>query len=168
MRRATPPIVDTKPTVSECARSERQEIIRRTEAGERAPAIAASLGRSVRTVTRWRRAFRRAGADGLAYHSRRPHTAPPHTTAPEIVARIEAIRAAHLGWGARLIRRQLVLAGVNPVPSERTVHNWLHRLGWPPVRTRHKPLGFPQPLPPAARDDPLWEVAHKQKGGPST
>jgi transposase len=167
MRVATTPIVAVKPTISECSLSERQEILRRTEAGESAPVIAARLGRSVRTVTRWRSAFRRQGAAGLAYHSRRPQTAPAHTTPPAIVARIRAIRTQHPGWGARLIRRQLLLDGVSPLPSERTVHRWLRRLGLPPVRPpTPKPLGFPQP--PAGRDDTIWEVDHKQKGGSGT
>jgi transposase len=168
MRTATTPIVDHKPTVSECSLAERQEIIRRSEGGEPAPVIAAGLGRSVRTVTRWRSAYRRAGAAGLAYHSRRPHTTPPHTTPPAVVARIRAIRRQHPGWGARLIHRQLRLEGVTPLPGARTVHAWLQRLGCPPVRPpTPKPLGFPQP-PPAPRDDTLWEVDHKQKGGAGT
>jgi transposase len=167
MRDATTPIVENKPTVSECSRAERQEIIRRTAVGESAPVIAASLRRSVRTITRWRCAFRRAGEDGLAYHSRRPHTVPAHTTPPHVVARIGAIRAAHPGWGARLIRRQLRLEGVRPLPSERTVHRWLRRLGCPPVRPpTPKPLGFPQPPP--VRDDTVWEVDHTQKRGRGT
>jgi transposase len=167
MRIATTPMVETKPTVSECSLAERQEIIRRSAAGERAPVIAASLGRSVRTVTRWRSAYRRAGDAGLAYHSRRPHTRVPHTTPPTTVERIRAIRTAHPGWGARLIRRQLLLEGVTPLPSERAVQRWLGRLGFPPVRPpTPKPLGFPQP--PAERDDTLWEVDHKQKGGAPT
>jgi transposase len=167
MRTATTPIVEIKPTVSECSWAEREEIIRRSEAGEPAPVIAARLGRSVRTVTRWRSAYRRQGATGLAYHSRRPHTLPPHTTSPPVVARIRAIRTQHPGWGARLIHRQLRLEGVWPLPCERTVHAWLRRLGYPPVRPpTPKPLGFPQP--PAVRDDTLWEVDHKQKGGAGT
>jgi transposase len=168
MRDATTAIVPLQPTVSECTRAEREAIIRRTEAGEAAPAIAAALGRSVRTITRWRRAFRQAGAAGLAYHSRRPHTAPAHTTPPHVVARIGAIRIAHPGWGARLIRRQLLLDGITPLPGERTVHRWLRRLGCPPVRPpTPKPLGFPQP-PPAPRDDTIWEVDHTQKRGRAT
>jgi transposase len=168
MRLATTPIVELKPTVSERSLAERQEIIRLTEAGWTAPAIATRLGCSVRTVTRWRSAYRGAGAAGLAYHSRRPHTPPGHTTPPPIVARLQALRAAHPGWGARLLRRQLLLEGVTPLPSERTVHHWLRRLGWPPVRPpTPKPLGFPQP-PPAPRDDTVWEVDHKKKGGAGT
>jgi transposase len=165
MRCATTPIVTAKPTISACSLQERQEIIERTQAGVRATTIAAALGRSVRTVTRWRSAYRRAGADGLAYHSRRPHTRPAHALPDAIVARIGAIRAAHAGWGARLIRRQLLLEGSTPLPSERTVQAWLHRLGAGPVRVPPgKPLGFPQPAP-APRDDTVWELDHKQKGG---
>jgi hypothetical protein len=85
-----------------------------------------------------------------------------------VVAQIRTIREAHPGWGARLIRRQLLLAGVRPLPSERAVHTWVRRLGYGPVRRRHKPLGFPQPPAPATRDDTVWEVDHKQKGGRST
>lgn len=168
MRTATTPIVASKPTVSECSLAERQEIIRRTFAGETAVTIAADLGRSERTVTRWRSAYRRQGEAGLAYHSRRPQTRAPHTTPPEVVARIRAIRDEHPGWGARLIRRQLLLDGVTPLPCERTVQHWLQRLGFPPVKPpTPKPLGFPQP-PTAARDDAVWEVDHTKKGGTPT
>jgi transposase len=153
--------------VSECALAERHEIIRRSAAEAAAPAIAAALGRSVRTVTRWRSAFRRAGEAGLAYRRRRPHTRLAHTTPPPVVARIAAIRTEHPGWGARLIHRQLRLEGSQPVPGERTVQSGLGRLGCPPVRPpAPKPLGFPQP--PAGRDDTLWEVDHKKKGGTGT
>jgi transposase len=167
MRTATTPIVATKPTSSECSRAERDEIIRRSAAGASTAQIAASLGRSPRTITRWRSAYRRQGEAGLAYHSRRPHTAPPHTTDPAVVARIRAIRDQHPGWGARLIRRQLKLDGITPLPGERTVHAWLGRLGYPPVKPpTPKPLGFPQPA--ADRDDTLWEVDHQKKGGAFT
>jgi transposase len=167
MRTATTPIVAEKPTVTECSHAERQEIIARTEAGESTATIAAALERNERTITRWRSAYRRQGEEGLAYHSRRPPQPPPHTTPPDVVDRIRAIRTAHPGWGARLIRRQLLLDGVSPLPCERTVQHWLHRLGFGPVRTPHKPLGFPQPPRATDRDDTLWEVDHKKKGGAS-
>jgi transposase len=167
MRTATTPIVPAKPTVSELALAERREIIRLSDAGWSAPAIADHLGCGPRTVTRWRSAYRQAGEDGLAYRSRRPHTPPAHTTPAPVVERIRAIRAAHPGWGARLIHRQLALDGSAPLPSERTVQHWLARLGFPPVRPpAHRPVGFPQPPP--TRDDTLWEVDHKEKGGPPT
>jgi transposase len=165
MRTAITPVVLLKPTVSETSLAERREIIRLSETGWSAPAIAEHLGCSVRTITRWRSAYRAHGEDGLAYHSRRPQTPAPHTTPAPVIERIAAIRRAHPGWGARLIQRQLRLDGVRPLPSERTVQNWLGRLGCPPVRPpAHKPLGFPQP-PAADRDDTIWEVDHKEKGG---
>lgn len=160
-------IVAAKPTVSETSLAERQEIIRLSAAGWTAPAIAVQLGRSVRTVTRWRRRSRASGEEGLAYRSRRPPTRAPHTTPQPVIERIQTIRAAHPGWGARLIHRQLTRDGITPLPSERTVHAWLVRLGAPPVRpAAHKPIGWPQPVP--ARDDTLWEVDHKEKGGAAT
>jgi len=167
MRTATTAVVTDKPTVSETSLADRQEIIRLTEAGWPAPAIAEHLGCSVRTVSRWRSANRHGGAAALAYHSRRPHTQAEHTTPPSVIAQIVAIRAAHPGWGACLIQRQLRLDGISPLPCRRTVQHWLTRLGYPSVRApAHKPLGFPQPPP--SRDDTLWEVDHKQKGGNAT
>lgn len=167
MRSATTAVVTDKPTVSETSLAERQEIIRLTEAGWTAPAIADHLGCSVRTVSRWRSANRGGGAAALAYHSRRPHTPADHTMPQSVIDQIAAIRTAHSGWGACLIQRQLRLDGVSPLPCRRTVQNWLVRLGSPPVRpAAHKPLGFLQPPP--SRDDTLWEADHKQKGGSAT
>jgi hypothetical protein len=164
MRRATTAVVTDKPTVSETSLADRQEIIRLTAAGWTAPAIADHLGCSVRTVRRWRSAHRDGGESALVYHSRRPHTRAEATTPPSVVDQIVAIRTAHPGWGACLIWRQLRLTGVSPLPCQRTVQHWLTRLGFPAVRPpAHKPLGFPQPRP--SRDDTLWEMDHKQKGG---
>jgi transposase-like protein len=167
MRIATTAVVTDKPTVSETSLADRQEIIRLTEAGWTAAAIADHLGRSARTVRRWRSAHRHGGAAALAYHSRQPHTRAEHAMPQAVIDRIVAIRSAHLGWGACLIQRQLRLDGVSPLPCRRTVQHWLGRLGYASVRpVAHTPLGFPQPRP--SRDDTLWEVDHKQKGGGPT
>jgi len=167
MRIATTAVVTDKPTVSELSLADRQAIIRLTEAGWTAPAIAEHLGCSRRTVSRWRSADRTGGEAALAYHSRRPQTPPEHSMPQAVIDRIAALRSAHPGWGACLIQRQLRLDGVSPLPCRRTVQNWLLRLGYPPVRPpAHKPLGFPQPPP--SRDDTLWEADHKQKGGSPT
>jgi transposase len=150
------PIVQSKPTVSETSLEQRQRIIALTSQGVSAPAIASDLGCSVRTVQRWRARQRQAGPAGLAYHSRRPQTPHPQTTPPAVVDRIHAIRAQHPRWGARLIQRQLRLDGVTPVPCEQTVQHWLRRLGYGPVRSPGKPLGW---TPPAAQpDEVVWEV----------
>jgi transposase len=167
MRLATTAVVSDKPTISETAQATRHEIIRLSEQGWTTAAIAAHLGCSERTVRRWRSANRQGGAQALAYHSRRPHTRTAHATPQAVIDRIVAIRTAHPGWGSCLILRQLRLDGVSPLPCRRTVQHWLSRLGYPSVRPlARKPLGFPQPAP--SRDDTLWEVDHKQKGGSPT
>lgn len=160
-------MVAHKPTASETALVTRQEIAHLTQAGWSTAAIAAHLDLSPRTVRRWRQRAREQGSQGLAYRSRRPLRRAPHATPTTVVARIVAIRRAHPGWGARLIRRQLRLDGVVPLPCERTVHAWLVRLGAGPVRPRaHKPTGWPQPV--RAPESTLWEVDHTQKGGGTT
>lgn len=156
-----------KPTASETSLDQRQRIITLTQHGHSATRIAAEVGCSPRTVHRWRARYRQAGDDGLAYRSRQPHTAHPQTTAQAIIDHIQAIRAAHPQWGAHLIHGQLRLDGVPAVPSERTIHSWLGRLGHGRVRPLPgKPLGWPTPAPRA--DETVWEVDFKKKPAPAT
>jgi transposase len=158
------PTTVPKPTSSETSLAQRQQMVRLHAEGWRYAEIAAVLDCSVWTVGRWVRAVARDGEDALAYHSRRPHTPHPQTTPPAVQARIRAIRAAHPGWGPRLIRRRLDLDGVTPLPSEVTIAAWLQRWGYPLVQPpRHKPLGFASAPPEPAT--PLWEVDFKEKGG---
>jgi transposase len=153
-----------KPTRSETSLADRATMIQLHAEGWRYAEIAAHLNCSVWTVGRWVRAYRRDGEEALAYHRRRPQTPHPLTTPPDVQARIRAIRAAHPGWGARLIRRHLDRAGVRPLPSEVTIAAWLNRWGYPLVQPpRHKPLGFAT-APPAGAT-PVWEVDFKEKGG---
>ena len=153
-----------KPTSTESSLDARRLMVALSREGQPYAVIAARLGVSVWTVGRWVRAERRAGAAGLAYRDRRPRTPHPRTSPPAVQARIAAVRAAHPGWGARLIRRQLAAEGVTPLASERTVHAWLRRQGAGPVRPpRGKPLGWATAAPVSAT--PLWEVDFKQKGG---
>jgi transposase len=155
-----------KPTSSETSLAQRQRIVALTEAGWSAPHIAAAVGCSVRTVHRWRARVRTSGAAGLAPRSRRPQRVHPQTTGAAIVERIRAIRQAHPGWGARLIHRQLRLDGAQSVPSERTIHAWLGRLGFGPIRPpAGKPLGWEQPRP--GPQDTVWEVDFKKKRTPA-
>jgi transposase len=153
-----------KPTRSETAQDERMRMVRLHAEGQSYAAIAAQLGCSAWTVGRWVRAHAAGGPAALAYRSRRPTTPHPRTTPPAVQERIRAIRSAHPGWGARLIRRQLVLDGVAPAPAEGTVRRWLARQGFPAVRPpRGKPLGWTTP---SASGTPVWQVDFKQKGGP--
>lgn len=153
-----------KPTVTETSLAERQQIIQLSAEGQSAKTIAARLGCAERTVYRWRKRYREAGVAGLQPRWRRPQRPHPQTTPEHVVARIQAIRAAHPGWGARLIRRQLLSEEVAPVPNEGTIQQWLKRLGFglvrPPVGKR---LGWRPPEPPPS--NARWQLDHKQKGG---
>ena len=160
MTRPMPP----KPTATETSLVERQAMIQLTQQGHSASTIAQRLGCSPRTVYRWRARFRTAGESGLVPPSRRSKQRHPQSTPERVVACIRAIREAHPGWGARLIRRQLLVDGVAPVPCEGTIARQLKRLGFGLVRPAvGKRLGWqpPDPVPSNAR----WQLDHKQKGG---
>lgn len=151
------------PAARQLSRLDRARIIAFSQAGWSAAAIAQHLGCHPRTVYRWRRRYRTAGAAGLAPRSHRPHTPHPRTTPAALVAQLAAIRDAHPGWGARLIRRQLILDGCGHLPTERTIATWLTKLGYGPVRPRRSTrLGWrPAGAAPAAS----WQLDFKQKGG---
>lgn len=104
-----------KPTVRETSRTEREQMVARHTAGESYQQIADALG-WCRTVIRWVTRAEREGPVALGDRSRRPHRSPPATLAPAVVARSDAIRRAHPGWGPRLIRHQLEPAGT-PAPA---------------------------------------------------
>ena len=163
----TSPMVP-KPTATETSLAERQQIIQLTRQGHSATAIAHHLGCSPRTVHRWRARYREQGEAGLQPRSRRPKQRHPQATPPAVVARIRAIRETHPGWGARLIRRQLLIDGIAAVPHENTIQGWLKRMGFglvrPPVGKR---LGWRPPDPPGCPLGPnaRWQLDHKQKGG---
>jgi transposase len=156
-----------KPTSSETSLEQRHAMVRLHAQGWPYDAIAAQLGCSRWTVGRWVRAHAAGGDPALVYHDRRPRTPHPQTTPPAVQARIRAIRQQHPGWGARLIRRQLELDGVTPLPSEVAIQRRLARQGFPLVRPpRHKPLGWTGDAPVPAT--PLWQADFVQKGGTGT
>lgn len=162
-----PPVEAPKPTVTETSVTERRQIIAWTVDGASAATIATRLGCSVRTVHRWRARYRAEGDSGLQPRSRRPRQRHPQATPDTVVERISTIREEHPGWGARLIRRQLLLEAWEPVPSERTVAAWLKRLGYGLVRPpRGKRLGWQPPDPPPS--NARWQLDHKEKGGGAT
>lgn len=153
-----------QPAATDTSLADRHQIIVWSQKGLSAATIATRLGCSERTVYRWRKRHREAGTAGLQPHSRRPRQRHPQTTPEEIVARIGTIREEHPGWGARLIRRQLLLEEWEGVSSERTIAAWLKRLGYGPVRPQPgKRLGWQPPDPPPS--NARWQLDHKQKGG---
>lgn len=158
---------DPRPTSSETTHADRLRIVTLAEQGWSRAAIAAEIGCSVRTVDRWLARVRSEGLEGLHYRSRRPHRPHPQTTDPAIVARIDEVRTAHPGWGARLIRRQILLDGWEQVPSEVTVRHWVRRLGHPSrAHRRREPLGWSTPA--ASGDVISWQMDFKVKGGSGT
>lgn len=155
---------ESAPTRSETMLAQRQTIIRLHQEGLSYAAIAVRVGCSLWTVGRWVREWQRDGPAALQYKSRRPRTPHPQTTPVAVQERIRTIRQLHPGWGARLIRRQLLLEAITPLPSEVTIQAWLRRQGFPLVRPpTAKPLGWTTP-PPEPRQ-PIWQVDFKQKGG---
>ena len=66
-----------------------------------------------------------AGGGELADHSRRPHHS-PNQTAPEMEAKLLAIRDAHPAWGARKLAACLKRENIAP-PAASTVHAILKR-----------------------------------------
>jgi transposase len=156
-----------KPTRTETSLEQRRVMVRLAEVGWTVAAIAAELGVSRWTVGRWLRRAGAAGAVGLAYRPRRPKTPHPQTTPPAVRARIRAIREAHPGWGARLIRRQLAREGIAPLPSEVTIQRWLARLGFALLQPHTgKPLGWATPAVDPTEE--VWEADFVEKGGSPT
>ena len=155
---------DRKPTTSETSLAERQTMVRRHAAGDSYATIASDLGCSRRTVIRWVTRAREDPEAVTHYHARRPHRPHPRTVPPEMVTRIDTIRRAHPGWGARLIRRHLRLDGITQPPAEGTIQRYLRALGHGPLRSADRvPLGWHCQV--AVTGETSWQVDFKQKGG---
>jgi transposase InsO family protein len=89
-----------------------------------------------RTVHRWLVRYANEGLGALADRSSRPDRC-PHQIAPEIEARIVALRRAHPGWGPRTILSKLRRELEDP-PSRSSIYRCLlrHRLIDPKPRRR--------------------------------
>ena len=66
--------------------------------------VAARYGVTRQTVHRWLRCYASGGIAALADSSCRPASC-PHRTAPEVEARIVALRTGHPGWEPRTLLR---------------------------------------------------------------
>ena len=153
-----------KPTSSETSLDQRRLMVQLHQQGWTYPAIAHDLGVSRWTVRRWVQRYRQAGEVGLAYRPRRPRSEHPQTTPAAVRTRIRALREAHPGWGARLIRHQLEREGWTGIPSEVTIQAWLRRFGFELLQPRtSKPVGWTTPTP--APDEECWQADFKEKGG---
>jgi transposase InsO family protein len=90
--------------------------------------VARRYGVARQTVHGWLRRYAAAGLGGLADHSSRPASC-PHQIAPQVEARIVALRRAHPGWGPRSILTQLGREQVVPLPGRSSVYRALVRHG---------------------------------------
>ena len=86
------------------------------------------FGVSRKTGYKWLRRYASAGMSGLLDRSRRPHDSPGRIS--EAIERsVLVVRAEHPAWGGRKIRRVLLNAGHDGVPSASTITAILRRHG---------------------------------------
>lgn len=84
----------------------------------------------------WLERYREGGVAAIEERSRRPYNSPTQT-APELEARIVALREAYPDWGARKLSVLLDRQGIR-LPSS-TIHRVLLRLGLVHDQDRHRP-----------------------------
>ena len=101
--------------------------------------VAGRYGVTRQTVHRWLRWYAQGGIAALADGSHRPATC-PHRMAPEVEARIVALRSEHPGWGPRTLLHYLAREELSPLPGRSSVHRCLlrHRLIEPQRRRRKR------------------------------
>jgi len=86
------------------------------------------FGVSRKTGYKWLKRYANAGVSGLLDRSRRPRGSPGRTS-EAMEGRVLAVRTQHPAWGGRKIRRVLLNAGHEGVPSASTITAILHRHG---------------------------------------
>jgi transposase InsO family protein len=116
---------------------QRYRAVLAVQAGESAVVVAAQFGVSRQTVQNWLSRYRAQGLAGLVDRSRRPHASPAQTS-PELETMICELRRKRPRWGARRIAHELARSGVEPVPSQATVHRVLARHGLVVARSRRR------------------------------
>ncbi len=104
--------------------------------GAKVTDVAPRYGVDRQTVHRWLVRYATEGLGALADRSSRPDRC-PHQIAPEVEARIVALRRAHPGWGPRTILPSSAASSSEP-PSRSSIYRCLvrHRLIDPQKRRR--------------------------------
>jgi transposase InsO family protein len=110
--------------------------VREVLEGAKITDVATRYGVDRRTIHRWTVRYATGGLGALADRSSRPDRC-PHQIAPEVEARIVALRSAHPGWGPRTILSKLRRQMDDP-PSRSSIYRCLvrHRLIDPKPRRR--------------------------------
>lgn len=117
-------------------REQRVEFVVRALGGEPLSPLCREFGVSRPTGYLWLARYRKGGVAGIEERSRRPHESPTQT-APEVEARIVALRRVYPDWGARKLAVVLGREGIE-LPSS-TVHRVLLRHGLVRDQDRHAP-----------------------------
>jgi transposase len=105
----------------------RREIIQRCEAGESQAGVARALSVSSGMVRKLWRQYREQGQIRPNYDRCGPKGP---RQAEGLYQQAVALKAAHPGWGAGLIRVELATQfGREPLPSQRTLQRWFRRAG---------------------------------------
>ena len=97
--------------------------VREVLEGAKVTDVATRYGVDRPTVHRWLLRYANEGLGALADRSSRPNRC-PHQIAPEIEARVVALRRAHPGWGPRTILAKLRRERTSPRRVRRSTAAW--------------------------------------------
>ena len=97
--------------------------VRQVLDGAKVTDVATRYGVDRRTVHRWLVHYATEGLGALSDRSSRPDRC-PHQIAPQIEARIVALRRAHPGWGPRTISARLRRELPSLPPARRSIGAW--------------------------------------------
>lgn len=116
------------------------------------------FGVSPTTAYKWLGRHRERGKEKLEEISRRPHHS-PRRCSPAVEEAVLRLRDRHPAWGARKLRRRLLVTTGEPVPSASTVHQILlrHARIDPTQSLKHRAFQrFEHPAP-----NQLWQMDFK-------
>jgi len=129
----------------------RRAMWRRWKQGATTIELSQAFNVAPRTVRNLLRRWHQRGEPGLAPDYRCPDPPPPH---PGFNLAVQ-LRRDHPRWGAGLIRVYLFLRGVQPLPADRTLQRWFHRVGLAPAPPGRRPASS---KPRATAPHEIWEV----------
>lgn len=143
--------------------SERMDLVRRLEKGERMTELCEELGISRKTGYKFWDRYEKRGVRGLEDESRAPKRVARKTPA-EVEAVLVEARRAHPTWGGRKLKEVLERSGQTRLPSAGTIAAVLKRHGLvaeqKPKRKRGQ-SAYRGPLTQPAAPNEVWAVDYK-------
>lgn len=123
--------------------------------------LAESYGVSRKTAYYWIRHYEQEGPGRLVGASRKPHRL-PRATAPDVVARLVAVRRRYPSWGAGKIRDDLICTEPTTAwPCRDTIHTILVRAGSVRQRRRRRGVAPAHHLTRPTEANQLWTADFK-------